>query len=258
MSCNEALRIHEYLDGELDVGTAAEVERHLETCPDCAALLRDLELSRSALRERAPYHRAGNELRARIIDALDDESGRRLSPRRAAWAGMPFLTGAVSGGGVTALAAVLAFFLLLPPESNLLVDDLTNAHLRSMMSDHLIDVASSDRHTVKPWFAGHTDVSPPAVNFASQGYSLVGGRADYIDGHRAAVVVYRHGKHVINVFAWADGDEPLPTEGLRNGYHLVFWKSGNIAFCAVSDAGLDEMKTLTRLIQNAGAPVSRE
>ena len=159
---------------------------------------------------------------------------------------------------MTALAAALAFFLLLQPASNMLVDDVTNAHLRSMMSDHLIDVASSDRHTVKPWFAGHTDVSPPAINFAGQGYALVGGRADYIDGHRAAVVVYRHGKHVINVFAWAAGDEHLPAESLRNGYHLLFWKSGNIAFCAVSDAGPDEMKTLTRLIQNAGAPVSRE
>ena len=258
MSCNNALRVHEYFDGELDAGAAAEVERHLETCQECAPLLRDLETSRSALRESAPYYRAGNELRERISDALDDEGGTHPPPRRTAWIGMPFMTGAVSGGGVTALAAVLAFFLLLQPASNLLVDDLTNAHLRSMMSDHLIDVVSSDRHTVKPWFAGHTDVSPPAINFAGQGFALVGGRADYIDGHRAAVVVYRHGKHIINVFAWAAGDEPLPAEGLRNGYHLLFWKSGNIAFCVVSDAGLDEMKTLTQLIQNAGAPVTRE
>ena len=257
MSCSEALRVHAYFDGELDAGAAAEVERHLETCTDCAALLKDLETTRSALRESAPYHRASSEFRERITDALDDEYGDR-SRRRKSWTRISFLTGAVSGGGVTALAAVLAFFLLLQPASNLLVDDLTNAHLRSMMSDHLIDVVSSDRHTVKPWFAGHTDVSPPAINFAAQSFTLVGGRADYIDGHRAAVVVYRHGKHIINVFAWAAGDEHLPPEGLRNGYHLLFWKSGNIAFCAVSDAGLDEMKTLTQLIQNAGAPVTRE
>jgi anti-sigma factor RsiW len=257
MSCSEALRVHAYFDSELDAGAAAEVERHLETCTDCAALLKDLETTRSALRESAPYHRASSELRERIADVLDDEDGDR-SRRRKSWTGISFLTGAVSGGGVTALAAVLAFFLLLQPSPDLLVADLTNAHLRSLMSDHAIDVVSSDRHTVKPWFAGHTDVSPPAVNFASQGYSLVGGRADYIDGHRAAVVVYRHGKHIINVFAWATGDEHLPAEALRNGYHLLFWKSGNIAFCAVSDAGLDEMKMLTRLIQNAGAPISRE
>src|SRR5271168_4430678 len=169
-----------------------------------------------------------------------------------------FLRGALSGGGVTALAAALAFFLFLPAAPNLLVDDLTNAHLRSLMSDHLIDVVSSDRHTVKPWFAGHTDVSPPAVDFAKDGFALIGGRADYFDGHRAAVVVYRHGKHIINVFAWADDDERLPSSAMRNGYHLLFWKSGNIAFCVVSDAGIDELTTMTRLIQNAGAPVSRE
>lgn len=257
MPCNEALRVQAYFDGELDAGAAAEVERHLETCPDCGALLRDLETTRTALRESAPYHRINPELRERIADALEDEDGERPR-RRMTWTGMSFLTGAVSGGGVTALAAMLAFFLLLQPPTDLLVADLTNAHLRSLMSDHAIDVVSSDRHTVKPWFAGHTDVSPPAVNFASQGYNLVGGRADYIDGHRAAVVVYRHGKHVINVFAWIAGNERLPATTARNGYHLIFWKSGNIAFCAVSDTGLDEIMTLTRLIQKAGAPVTRE
>ncbi|MGD0866411.1 MAG: anti-sigma factor [Rhizomicrobium sp.] len=257
MSCSEALRVQEYFDGELDAGTAAEVERHLETCAECAALLKDLEMTRAALRESGPYYRASDELRASIADALDDESGERPAPRPAR-VGKGFLWGALSGGGATALAAAFAVLLFLPAAPNLLVDDLTNAHLRSMMSDHLIDVVSSDRHTVKPWFAGHTDVSPPAVDFAKEGYALIGGRADYIDGHRAAVVVYRHGKHVINVFAWIAGDEHFPTEALRNGYNLVFWKSGNIAYCAVSDTGLEEIATLTHLIQNAGAPVSPE
>src|SRR5579862_9697706 len=257
MPCSEALRIHAYCDGELDAAAAADIERHLETCTDCAGLLKDIDETRSALRQNAPYYRASDALRARISEALDNEEGRRR-PRFAGWATRSFLTGAVGGSGLTALAAVLAFVLLVQPASNPLVADLTNAHLRSMMSDHAIDVVSSDRHTVKPWFAGHTDVSPPAVNFAAQGYTLVGGRADYIDGHRAAVVVYRHGKHVIDVFAWAAGNERLPETAGRNGYHLLFWRSGNLAFGAVSDAGLEEIKTLTRLIQNAGAPVTRE
>jgi anti-sigma factor RsiW len=257
MSCNESLRVQAYFDGELDAAAAAEVERHLETCADCAALLKHLDATRAALRDSAPYYRANEYLRARIGDMLDDESGERPTPR-AAKTGHGFLWGALSGSGATALAAVLAMLLFLPPAPNLAVDDLTNAHLRSLMSDHLVDVVSSDRHTVKPWFAGHTDVSPPAVDFAKDGYALIGGRADYVDGHRAAVVVYRHGKHIINVFAWASSDAHLPTTALRNGYHLVFWKSGNIAYCAVSDTNLDELATLTRLLQNAGAPVSRE
>jgi anti-sigma factor RsiW len=256
MSCSEALRVHAYCDGELDAAAAADVERHLETCPDCAGLLKDIEETRSALRQDAPYYRASDQLRERIGDALDDEEGKR-HPRVPAWTARSFLTGAVGGSGITALAGVLAFVLLAQPAPNLLVADLTNAHLRSMMSNHVIDVVSSDRHTVKPWFAGHTDVSPPAVNFAPQGYTLVGGRADYIDGHRAAVVVYRHGKHVINVFAWAAGNAQLPESADRNGYHLLFWRSGNLAFCAVSDAGLEEIKSLTQLIQKAGAPVTR-
>jgi anti-sigma factor RsiW len=256
MSCNEAMRVQEYFDGELDAGDAAEVERHLATCADCAALLKDLESTRAALRDSAPYYRASEELRPRIAGALDDESGVRSLPRPTS--GNRFLWGALGGSGATALAAVLAVLLFLPAAPNLAVDDLTNAHLRSLMSDHLVDVVSSDRHTVKPWFAGHTDVSPPAVDFAKDGYALIGGRADYVDGHRAAVVVYRHGKHIINVFAWIAGDAPLPATALRNGYHLVFWKSGNIAYCAVSDTGLDEITTLTHLIQTAGAPIARE
>ena len=103
-----------------------------------------------------------------------------------------------------------------------------------------------------------SDVSPPAVDFKNVGYQLIGGRADYVDGHRAAVVVYRHGKHTINIFAWAAGDERLPSTAIRNGYHLVFWRSGNIVLCAVSDTGLDELTTLTRLVQGAGAPITRE
>ena len=124
-----------------------------------------------------------------------------------------------------------------------------------MMSDHLVDVVSSDRHTVKPWFAGHTDVSPPAVDFADQGYQLIGGRADYVDGHRAAVVVYRHGAHVINVFAWTRDDEKLPASASRNGYRFVFWRRGNLNFGAVSDTGPDELLTLVHLVQKASGRV---
>lgn len=250
MSCHEAMRLQEYFDGELDANAAVAIETHLETCTDCAALLRDLEVGRHALRDSASYHRASDALRSRIGDALREEAGERLS-RRVTPLGASFWSGALSGGGVTALAAALAFFLLLPPSANLLVGDLTNAHLRAMMSDHLVDVVSSDRHTVKPWFAGHTDVSPPAIDYAQHGFTLVGGRADYVDGRRAAVVVYRHGKHIVNLFAWIAGDESLPAPATRNGYHLIFWKSGNVAYCAISDTAPNELMTLVRLIQKA-------
>jgi anti-sigma factor RsiW len=245
MSCNENLRLQAYFDGELDAGAAVEIERHLEGCPDCAALLADLEASRKLIRQDSSYHRAGDGLRSAIAGTLDREEG--VKPTKPGFS-RRFLSGAASGAGGMALAAVLAFFLVLP-QPDPLAGDLMNAHLRSLMSDHLIDVASSDRHTVKPWFAGHTDVSPPAADFARAGYRLVGGRADYVDGHRAAVVVYRHGLHVINVFAWAASPGKLPGEVTQKGYHIVCWRGGDLDYCAVSDTGLDELLELVRLIK---------
>lgn len=253
MPCSEALRVHAYFDGELDASAAAEIERHLENCPDCAALLADLDSMRRTLRDAAPYYRANDALHRSIAGALDAESGDR-APRAFARRRNSFFAGVLSGGGLTAIAAMLIVIFLVPQPGTMLVGDLTDAHLRSLMTDRLIDVASSDRHTVKPWFAGRTDVSPPAFDFAGQGFSLIGGRADYVTGRRAAVVVYRHGKHVINVFAWVGGDENLPDAATRNGYHLLFWKSGNVAFCAVSDAAPDELAQLARLIrENSGS-----
>jgi anti-sigma factor RsiW len=144
-----------------------------------------------------------------------------------------------------------------PPLINPLLDDLVNAHERSLMPDHLIDVVSTDKHTVKPWFSGHADVSPVVADFAQQGYRLAGGRADYFDNQRAAVVVYQHGSHVINVFSWAVNQGGLPKNTTRNGYHLVFWRIGNIEYCAVSDAGMDEINRLVQLLQDLGARDNR-
>jgi anti-sigma factor RsiW len=258
MPCNDALRIQAYFDGELDAGASLEVERHLETCPACAALLRDLQATRGDIREQDLYHRASPALRANIANALDRETGSARPIGGWLARGKSFWAGAASGIGATALAAALAFFVLLPPATEPLVNDVMGAHLRSLMANHLIDVASSDQHTVKPWFAGHADVSPPAVDFPKEDYRLVGGRADYVDGRRAAVVVYRHGAHIINVFAWAQRGGALPNIVTRSGYHAVFWRSGDLVFCAVSDTALDELLGLTRLLKEISVPDSRE
>jgi anti-sigma factor RsiW len=253
MPCNEALRVQAYFDGELDAHAAVAVEQHLESCVECAALYADLEATRKLVRESATYCRADDGLRLSIAERLDREGGQSAKSRRWYSGDRRFFSGLASGVGATALAAALIFFLAAPPPTNLLVADVTNAHLRSLMSDHLTDVVSSDRHTVKPWFAGHADVSPPAIDFSKQGFRLVGGRADYVDGHRAAVVVYRHGLHVINVFAWAADAEKLPDAVTRNGYHIVFWKNGDLVFCAVSDTGESELTELVRLMKETKA-----
>jgi anti-sigma factor RsiW len=248
MSCNESLRLQAYFDSELDVSAALEIERHLGSCAECALSLTDLEASRTLIRQDLPYHRASGALRESIMKGLDREDG--VNTKRQVRFRPPgrFMSGAASGVGATALAAALAFSLYIP-RPDPLVNDVMNAHLRSLMSDHLIDVASSDRHTVKPWFAGHTDVSPPAADFSREGYKLVGGRADYVDGHRAAVVVYRHGAHIVNIFAWAATTEKLPGEVTQKGYHMVCWRGADLDYCAVSDTGMDELLDLVRLME---------
>jgi anti-sigma factor (TIGR02949 family) len=284
MPCAETeSRLHAYFDGELDALAAAAFEAHLETCAECRAALEGLEAMRSALRAELPNERAPAELAARVTAALDREASaaaaQKQGPedelmgdplaaltalaarRRAARAGRPargqstpsFGRGLLTGAGGGLLAAVLAFFLISPyvvsPRSALL-DDLVNAHVRSLLPSHLVDVESTDRHTVKPWFAGHVDVSPAVYDFADQGYRLLGGRADYFEHQRAAALVYQHGPHVINVFSW-EGEGALPADTTRNGYHLAFWKDGNLRYCAVSDTGWSELSKLVSLIRAA-------
>jgi len=148
-----------------------------------------------------------------------------------------------------AIAAAFAFLLLVPRFANPLLDELVSAHVRSLMPSHLIDVESTDKHTVKPWFAGHADVSPVVADFEPQGYRLIGGRVDYLEHQRSAVVVYKHGAHVINVFSWAGRERALPADVTRSGYHLAFWKAGDLEYCAVSDTGWDELLSLVRLLR---------
>ena len=257
MLCAETLRVQAYFDGELDALSGADIERHNEACAECRSLLRQLAQLRTALRQDRRYVTASPALRARILRKLDEESARKgvrpIGTRRTKWRPHPFWRGAFTGVGGTAIAAGVAFFLIISPRSNSVSDDLVSAHVRSLMPDHLIDVVSTDKHTVKPWFAGHVDVSPVVADFAPQGYRLVGGRADYFDHQRVAAVVYSHGLHVINVFSWAADGRGVPTNTTRDGYHLAFWKMGDLVYCAVSDTAWDELLELTRLLQDLSA-----
>ena len=262
MLCPEQLRVQAYFDGEIDAVSATEIERHLERCGECHELHLQLQRTRQALRSELKYFRVPQPLAARIAGALDAAAeadapaagraapGRSMRASPAGWWTRSFWTGAFSGVGLSAVAAAAALFIWVPMlGSGPLVDDLVGAHLRSLMPDHLIDVVSSDRHTVKPWYAGHTDVSPAVADFESQGYKLVGGRADYLDQQRSAVMVYQHGPHTINVFTWAADRHTLPAEVTRHGYHLLAWKIGDLQYCAVSDTGWDELHALAALIQ---------
>ncbi len=281
MRCAESLRVQAFFDAEIDAVSAADIERHVEHCAECRALLQDLEQVRNVVRRGSGFARTSPQLRAQITRALDTQGGAataapegteyfsgtppsdRTAVRKRSqlpgefasrnWRVRPFWLGAMGGVGGTAVAATLAFLLFVPRPTNPLLDELVSAHGRSLMPAHLIEVVSTDRHTVKPWFAGHADVSPVVADFEPQGYRLVGGRADYVDHQRSAVVVYQHGAHVINVFSWAAGAGTLPDNVTRVGYHLAFWRQGDLEYCAVSDTGWEELLGLVRLLRDLGA-----
>jgi anti-sigma factor RsiW len=254
--------VEAYLDAEVDALTAAAIELHLVHCAECQQLRADIEALRTTLRRDAPDFRTPPALRAKIMQALGAEaaaaSPRRDNFARSYWGLRSFWTGALGGLATAAAAAMLAWFVLIPSYTNPIVDEVLHAHVNSLMSTHLIDVVSTDRHTVKPWFAGHVDVSPAVADFAAQGYRLTGGRVDLLRQQRAAVVVYQHGAHVINVFCWAATSAPLPRNATRHGYHLAFWRSGDLGYAAVSDTGWDELAALERLLKGveSGPPPS--
>ena len=254
MQCAESLRAQAYFDRELDSPGAAEIERHALHCARCCRSLEDLKQVRAALRRELAYRNVPAALQARIARALNHPSVELTPVHRRKlrnWQPWPFWQGAFTGIGSTAIAASLAFFAVSQPSTISLSEELLSAHVRSLMPQHLIDVVSTDKHTVKPWFSGHADVSPAVADFASQGYTLIGGRADYFDHQRAAVVIYRHNSHVINVFSWHRSRESLPTSTTRDGYHLAFWASGDLAYCAVSDIEWDELLGLAKLMQDS-------
>jgi anti-sigma factor RsiW len=258
VTCPEALRTQAYFDAELDALAAAEIERHLESCVDCRALLQDLQRTRIAIRRDFAEAAVPPSLTARIARSLEREPGAGSRPRRrpqeSLWRLRSFWTGTFLGGaGALTAAAALALLFWMPLRHNSLLDSLVTEHVDSLLPGHLIGVESTDRHTVKPWFAGHADISPLVEDFSAQGFVLVGGRADYLANQRTAVIVYQHGRHIINVFGWKSDLRFAPRDATRNGYHLAFWAVGDLQYCAVSDASWDDLHRLERLFRDLGA-----
>jgi anti-sigma factor RsiW len=247
MTCHELLRTQAYLDGQLDGAAAAEAERHMQGCLDCQAFSAEAAHLSDAVRRNLVRHRAPAHLRARVASALPRERpSAKMLPFRL---GRGFWAGAASGVGVSALAAGFAILAILPPSAQTLAQAVTDAHTGALMSGRVIAVASSNHHTVKPWFAGRVPLSPPVADFAPQGFALTGGRRDTVAGNPAAVVVYRHGNHEIDLFVWAKARGPLPKETVTRGYRALFWSKGDLDFAAVSDMDKAELHKFAQLVQ---------
>ena len=243
MLCEETLLlIDAFVDDELDVPSAARVQRHIERCAGCDAALRGRAALRRRIAEEAERYRAPDELHRSVRRLLRLSRVRRFPTFAVA-------TAAAIAGILVALVGVLASRnASTDPAITMLVD----GHVRSLLlADHLIDVASSDRHTVRPWFDGKIDFAPPVIDLAAQGFALRGGRLDYVNGRAVAALVYYHGKHPINLFVWRErgAGEPSPRRASRDGFNLVQWQAGGMRFAAVSDLNPRELDEFVRLLR---------
>jgi anti-sigma factor RsiW len=239
MTCEEtSLLLHALIDGELDAGHAREVEAHAANCPRCAALMRDCREMSRALAAPALRHRAPASLRARIENALPSPPRVAAPSRRSLLQG--FAMGSVLSG---ALAASLAVLVMRRDEEERVLGDVVSAHLRSLQGDRLIDVQSTDQHTVKPWFNGRLDLAPPVIDLTAQGFTLIGGRLDYIEGRPVASIVYKRRLHVINLFVGPTmGPEQRPAMEKLQGFNIWRWTRADLAFWAVSDINAEELQ----------------
>jgi anti-sigma factor RsiW len=245
MECERAtVLLSGMIDSALGPIARFRVHRHVTGCNACAARLEELRAMQSAIRTKLPYHRAPPGLAARIGAALPHEE-----PPRAVRPLFRMPAFSLAGTGlVGALAGVALTVLVMGGQSDPSIG-VIDSHIRSLQADHLTDVLTSDQHTVKPWLSARLDVSPPVLELKDQGFPLVGGRQDYVDGHPTAVVVYRHAKHVINLFAWASSG---PDEGLRDetrqGFNVITWRHGGIRYYAVSDVEADQLADFAKLV----------
>lgn len=251
-----------YLDGEIPADERARIDAHLRDCPTCRQALGDLRVIAGSIR-RATRHSAPPGLAARIIAALPPPARDPQRPARASWFfSRPWQALAATVLLTAVAASGLTLSLTGQDGRGRLDDEVVAAHVRSLMANHLTDVASSEQHTVRPWFSGRVDVAPPARDFASEGFPLVGGRLDYLDRRAAAALVYRHGAHIINVFIRADDDAAAttaPTLHPHQGYVIANWSGGGLAYTAVSDVSPAEIEKLARLLAAppAESPPSR-
>lgn len=247
MNCDEAeILLHALIDGELDAGNAREVEKHIAGCPRCAAALRDYREMSKMITEAGVSYTAPAALRQRIEAALPQP--RPAQSRRAV------LRGFAMGSAVSALAASgLIAIVLRHDDMERIQSEVVSAHLRSLQAGHLTDVISTDQHTVKPWFNGRLDVSPPVIDLTAQGFTLIGGRLDYVDARAIGAVVYRRRQHVINLFVSQTASterRAAKTETIQ-GFNIRHWSDRGLNYWAVSDLARDELAEFSDKFESA-------
>ncbi|AQV93047.1 transcriptional regulator [Cupriavidus necator] len=267
MDCNESCELlPACADDELGAAESLRLEQHLAQCAACTAELGRLRALRAAVREAATYHRASPALRARIAAALPAAAVPAAAPAsRPRWlewfAWRPAANAGLAALTVASMAFGLTSFMLQDSPQDAMAREIVTSHVRALIADHAIDVVSTDRHTVKPWFNGRLDYAPPVHDMAAEGFPLVGGRLDYLHGQRVAVLVYRRNQHPIDVFvlrgagsrkAAPDFDSTLT----RQGYQITHWQAGGMDYWAVTDASAADLQRFSQAwrVASGGTP----
>ena len=244
-----------YIDQELGIADALAMERHLSSCSECQRDYAEQSTVKTRLKKEAVYFNAPERLALRINAALQQDKPR---PARSKYWNISRywnLNWMNAGAAMaTLLAAVwsVSLYVALPTAQDRIVEEVMASHARSLQVDHLSDVVSSDQHTVKPWFSGKLDFSPPVVDLAAQGFPLMGGRLDYLDGHPVAVLIYRRNQHPINLFIWPGADrDSMPQRQDSRGYNLVHWSANGMNYWAISDLAENEQENFAKNVLSA-------
>jgi anti-sigma factor RsiW len=252
----ETQRINAFVDGELDLVNQLEVEERIKLDTGLRAQVDALRQLRAAIREDAEYHPAPDAFRKRMAAMLAPQPVARRSPAEVAvalqrWLGWRPM--ATSFGLVATLVVALNFAGMRSAQEDRLMDDVVASHVRSTLGQHLVDIASSEHHVVKPWLSSKLDFSPPVNELQIPGSVFLGGRVDYLDGHPVAALVYRQGEHVVNSFVWPDtGKDTKPDFSSQRGFQMAHWSQAGMAHWVISDVNREEFKVVVGAVQAGG------
>lgn len=248
MNCTEIQRLlHAYIDDELDMAHSLAVEQHLQKCATCAREYERYQTLRTAIKGGSLYFQTPASLQKRVQLALPRDEHTTRSVRLPAWSWLSaaalllLLLGGLAFWGFTQLHSNAS-------QDNQMAQAVVDSHERSLVDNHLVDILSSDPNTLKTWFEGKLGFSPPVINLTLQGYSLIGGRLDFLDTQAVAAIVYKQGQHVINLFAWpATQNIHLHVFSLQ-GYYVTSWTKYGMNCWAIADLGEDQLQQFARLI----------
>jgi anti-sigma factor RsiW len=247
MKCTSSEHLLElYLDGELSARESVEMREHLDSCFACTRQYRQLEQIGSDIRMHVGHHAppAGFERRVQAVLRKAARTERQPSRQLQNWMAV-----AASVLLFVSIASNVALLRSHASARDLLASEVLSSHLRSLIGTHLVDIPSSDQHTVKPWFNGKLNFSPDVKDFARQGFPLIGGRIEYLDDRPVAALIYQRRKHLVNLFLWpAPSSSPSGYSAMtRRGYNLLSWTQDGMTCWLVSDVPTSELEQFAQL-----------